>query len=156
MAKRRKLRGKRLLVATVSLAGAGASFMPGCGDAAVANLVPPPPHDATLDATLDATPDATPDATSDATPDAMPDATPDATPDAMPDPLPAGFCATYATMCPRGEIDVSWCESACERDMRLDLEGCGFLACAVEVGLCDNEERDDAMIIACMVRHGWL
>jgi len=62
MAKRRKLRGKRLLVATVTLAGAGASFMHGCGESTVANLVPPPPLDATFDATLDAMDDATMDA----------------------------------------------------------------------------------------------
>ena len=88
MAKRRKLRGKKLLVATVSLAGAGASFMPGCGDATVANLVPPPPLDATFDATIDAMDDGTMDAVVAnlvaPPPDAGPEAGADATPDASP------------------------------------------------------------------------
>jgi len=73
----------------------------------------------------------------------------------MPDPFPAGFCAAYDAQCPWDAIDVGLCEMFCERDMRVDIEGCGFWACGVEVELCDNEERDDVMILACMSRHGW-
>ncbi len=81
MAERRKLRGKKLLVATVSLAGAGASLMAGCGDAPVANLVPPPPQDATLDAVLDAMEETRMDAVvANLVAPPPPDATPEASP----------------------------------------------------------------------------
>jgi len=67
MAKRRKLRGKKLLVVTAAIASAGAIGVVGCGDddagqpdaaidAPVANLIPPP--EAGVDAAVDAAVDA--------------------------------------------------------------------------------------------------
>jgi len=63
MPKRRRLRGKKLLVVSMTIAGASVMGAHGC--ATVANLVPPPPLDGGPDATADAAPDATPDATID-------------------------------------------------------------------------------------------
>ncbi len=76
MSKRRKLRGKKLLVVSVAIASAGAVGVVGCGDdapsppdaaidAPVANLLPPP--EAGLDASIDAAVDAMNDAMDDAT-----------------------------------------------------------------------------------------
>jgi len=71
MAKRRKLRGKKLLVVSAAIASAGIVGVVGCGDdggstpdaaidAPVANLIPPP--DAAMDAAVDAAVDAAMDA----------------------------------------------------------------------------------------------
>jgi hypothetical protein len=72
-----------------------------------------------------------------------------------PDPIPADTCANYAAQCP-GDIDEAMCVAECETNTGAAAEDCGFWACGVEVGLCDNEVEGDPEILACAERHGWL
>ncbi len=63
----------------------------------------------------------------------------------------------YLAMCPHERKTVKQWTRKCERKFaRGDIHGdCAFILCAVEVGKCNNEERGDASIQACMVRKGW-
>jgi len=67
------------------------------------------------------------------------------------------FCDAYFEQCPNdgatsdpAMLDV--CKANCEQQF---LGGCWFAACAVETGFCDNEEEDDASIVACGIANGW-
>ena len=51
--------------------------------------------------------------------------------------------------------DYGLCVEYCVMQGQRDMELCGFIACAVETGYCDNEVQEDLQIIACMKRHGW-
>jgi hypothetical protein len=61
MAKRRKIRGKKLLIVSGALVGAS---MMGCGDSATANLLPPP-DTGTMDSSMDAADTSTGDTSTD-------------------------------------------------------------------------------------------
>lgn len=77
-------------------------------------------------------------------------------------------CSAYEEMCPsdegaawgdgdKGFADASTCNAACtlENINANPTEMCAFMFCAVEVGLCDNEESGDAQIEACGASYGW-
>ena len=83
----------------------------------------------------------------------------------------SGVCSAYAEMCPlsedltndetadpsKGYANVAACDTACtfENINANPTEVCAFIFCAVEVGLCDNEEASDTQIEACGVAYGW-
>lgn len=73
-----------------------------------------------------------------------------------PDPIPAGTCSDYAAECPADDLDEAMCIADCASGPTPDYDDCGFWACAVEVGLCDNEVSGDPEILECMQGHGWL
>lgn len=72
-----------------------------------------------------------------------------------PDPIPSGICASYIAQCPTDGLDEAMCVTDCE-GATPDFDDCGFRACGVEVGLCDNEVSGDEAILGCMASHGWL
>jgi hypothetical protein len=73
--------------------------------------------------------------------------------------LPFGFCQKYADLCNSRRsrpFDVSSCQLDCERGTTRALsDDCWFPACGVEVGMCDNQDPDDVMILQCAANHGW-
>jgi hypothetical protein len=73
--------------------------------------------------------------------------------------LPTGFCQKYADLCDARSsrpFDVSACQTGCERSAAMALtDDCWFPACGVEVGMCDNQEPEDAKILQCATNHGW-
>lgn len=71
----------------------------------------------------------------------------------------ADFCEEYRNECPH-KIDflINECRDYCNeisspRDQP-DAE-CAFIACAAEIGVCDNEQKGDPEIISCARDYGW-
>jgi hypothetical protein len=67
------------------------------------------------------------------------------------------FCDAYFEQCPNDGATsdpamLDTCKANCEQQF---LGDCWFAACAVETGFCDNEEEDDASIVACGIANGW-
>jgi hypothetical protein len=71
----------------------------------------------------------------------------------------SSFCQAYVDQCPQAksftQAEVAQCQDLCEEQGNMEMEGCWFLYCAVETGLCDNEESGDESIVNCGVAHGW-
>lgn len=69
------------------------------------------------------------------------------------------FCDKWAKVCPkdaaRSPDAVATCKTNCEQGQLMTTSDCSFPACSVETGKCDNDEKGDPTILACIVAHGW-
>lgn len=69
------------------------------------------------------------------------------------------FCDQWAVVCPKDaarEADaVATCKTNCEQGQLMTTEQCAFSACSVETGKCDNVEKGDPSVGACIKAHGW-
>ena len=71
-------------------------------------------------------------------------------------------CSRYEAACP-GVSNTPEPLSTCDQDCRSELEGpttdvsepCWFMFCGLEVDLCEDEEDNDASILACGQARGW-
>ncbi len=72
---------------------------------------------------------------------------------------PKSFCDKWASVCPKDAARVAdavaSCKTNCEVGQLMTTEDCAFPACSVETGKCDNDEKGDPSILACIVAHGW-
>lgn len=73
---------------------------------------------------------------------------------------PKSFCDAWAKVCPKDAARVpdavATCKTNCEQGQLMTTEDCSFPACSVETGKCDNDEKGDPSILACIVAHGWV